>query len=74
MLKTLEKRKTMSQSDSPFTYIYFVIFYMRSVEKLSLLVHRIINVINFFQIFKNLTYHMCIIHLCINQISYKENK
>ena len=52
MLKTLEKRKTMSQSDSPFTYIYFVMFYMRSVEKLSLLVHRIINVINFFSNFQ----------------------
>jgi hypothetical protein len=52
MLKTLEKRKTMSQSDSPLTYIYFVMFYMRSVEKLSLLVHRIINVINFFSNFQ----------------------
>jgi len=44
----LEKRKIHTR----LTYIYFVMFYMRSVEKLSLLVHRIINVINFFSNFQ----------------------
>ena len=48
MLKTLEKRKMSTR----LTYIYSVMFYMRSVEKLSLLVHRIINVINFFSNFQ----------------------
>jgi len=52
MLKTLKKRKEMSQSDSmssSLIRIYFVMFYGRSIGEIHKIVHRIVNVINFFQ-------------------------
>jgi len=47
MLKTLEKRK----ESSSLIRIYFEMFYRRSIGDFRFIVHRIIDVINFFQNF-----------------------
>ena len=55
MLKTFRSQKeVVSQSDSigsSLIRIYFVMFYRRSIGEFSKIVHRIVNVINFFQNF-----------------------
>ena len=54
MLNKTSKRKEVSQSDSigsSLIRIYFVMFYRRSIGEFLIIVHRIVNVINFFQNF-----------------------